>query len=57
MPVPAYRTPSGSWMVRVESPANTGRTVAYCRVSSHDQKPDLERQAGRVVTGATGDEA
>ena len=25
----------------------------YCRVSSADQKPDLERQAGRVVTGAT----
>lgn len=25
-----------------------GRTVAYCRVSSVDQKDDLERQAGRV---------
>ena len=25
-----------------------GRTVAYCRVSSHDQRDDLERQAGRV---------
>lgn len=24
--------------------------VAYCRVSSHDQKADLERQAGRVLT-------
>jgi putative resolvase len=25
-----------------------GRSVAYCRVSSHDQREDLERQAGRV---------
>lgn len=25
-------------------------TVAYCRVSSHEQKADLERQAGRVLT-------
>ena len=28
-------------------------TVAYCRVSSHDEKADLERQAGRVLTGAS----
>jgi putative resolvase len=27
--------------------------VAYCRVSSAGQKDDLERQVGRVVTGAT----
>lgn len=53
MPVPVYQTPSGSWMVRVETSAATGRAVAYCRVCSHDQKPDLERQAGRVVAGAT----
>ncbi|MGY4394675.1 putative resolvase [Streptomyces sp. TE12347] len=30
-----------------------GRVVAYCRVSSADQKADLERQVTRVVTGAT----
>jgi putative resolvase len=53
MPVPAYQTPSGSWMVRVEPARSEGRVVAYCRVSSSDQEPDLERQAGRVVTGAT----
>ncbi|MGH4002298.1 MAG: IS607 family transposase, partial [Pseudonocardiaceae bacterium] len=29
---------------------NTGSVVAYCRVSSHDQQADLERQAGRVLT-------
>jgi putative resolvase len=31
-----------------------GVVVAYCRVSSVDQKDDLERQVGRVVAGATG---
>jgi putative resolvase len=30
-----------------------GRVVAYCRVSSADQKTDLDRQVARVVTGAT----
>jgi putative resolvase len=53
MPVPAYQTPSGTWMVRTEPERPAGRVVAYCRVSCADQKPDLERQAGRVVTGAT----
>lgn len=28
--------------------------MAYCRVSSHDQKADLERQAGRVLTMCSG---
>jgi putative resolvase len=53
MPVPAYQTPSGSWMVRVEPARPEGRVVAYCRVSSSDQKDDLERQAGRVVMRAS----
>jgi len=53
MPVPAYQTSSGSWMVRVEPVRPEGRVVACCRVSSSDQKDDLERQVGRVVTGAT----
>ena len=53
MPVPATRLPSGT--IVVEQPpvdAGRGRTVAYCRVSSHDQREDLERQAGRVVLWA-----
>jgi putative resolvase len=54
MPVPVYQTPSGTWMVHTEPGAPAGRVVAYARVSSADQKPDLERQAGRVVVGATG---
>jgi putative resolvase len=37
----------------VAKPAAASRVVAYARVSSADQRDDLERQAGRVVTGAT----
>lgn len=49
MPVPARRLPSGT--IVVDPPEDLdGRTVAYVRVSSHDQRPDLEAQAGRVTT-------
>ena len=49
MPVPARRLPSGTIVVeRDHGQAPAGRTVAYCRVSSHDQRDDLERQASRV---------
>ena len=34
-------------------PANDGRCVVYARVSSGDQKEDLDRQMGRVVEWAT----
>ena len=34
--------------------APVGLVAVYCRVSSADQKDDLERQVGRVVAGATG---
>jgi putative resolvase len=53
MPVPVVQTPSGRWLVWVPEPGG-GRVVAYCRVSSADQRDDLERQAGRVAAGATG---
>ncbi|MEV0629602.1 IS607 family transposase [Nonomuraea wenchangensis] len=54
MPVPVVKTATGRYLV-LEQPADRdGRAVAYCRVSSADQKADLERQAGRVVTAATG---
>src|SRR5258706_12514750 len=53
MPVPVVKTATGRYLV-LEQPADrNGRAVAYCRVSSADQKADLERQAGRVVTAAT----
>lgn len=52
LPVPARQLPTGT--ILVDPPVReTGVTVAYCRVSSHDQKADLERQAGRVLTGAS----
>ncbi|MFD8033853.1 IS607 family transposase [Streptomyces sp. NPDC059717] len=54
MPVPVRQTPSGTWLVDEPAAAVSGRVVAYCRVSSADQKPDLDRQVARVVQGATG---
>ncbi|MFD0139168.1 IS607 family transposase [Streptomyces sp. NPDC127159] len=54
MPVPVRQTPSGTWLVDEGAAAVSGRVVAYCRVSSADQKPDLDRQVARVVQGATG---
>ncbi len=49
MPVAARRLASGTIVVEKEPTTLAGgRTVAYCRVSSHDQRNDLERQAGRV---------
>jgi putative resolvase len=52
LPVPARQLPTGT--ILVEPPTEkSGVTVAYCRVSSHDQKADLERQAGRVLVEAT----
>lgn len=54
MPVPVRQTPSGTWLVDEPAVEASGRVVAYCRVSSADQKPDLDRQIARVVQGATG---
>jgi putative resolvase len=53
MPVPVTKTATGRYLVLAETGPADGRTVAYCRVSSADQKADLERQAGRVAAGAT----
>ncbi|MCO6010865.1 IS607 family transposase [Actinoallomurus purpureus] len=53
MPVPVIKTPSGSWLVLEPEPIAVGRVVVYCRVSSADQKSDLDRQVARVVQGAT----
>ncbi|MFF6886214.1 IS607 family transposase [Streptomyces sp. NPDC012421] len=57
MPVPVTQAPSGTWLVAEPTPdasAVSGRVVAYRRVSSADQKADLDRQASRVVDGANG---
>ena len=55
MPVPVEHTPSGMWLIhdpKYETPAPSdaeqSRTVCYARVSSADQKADLQRQAARL---------
>jgi putative resolvase len=53
MPVPVVQAPSGRWLVTAPG-LGEGRVVAYCRVSSADQRDVLERQAGRVVAAGRG---
>lgn len=48
LPAPARQLDTGTILVE-PSAAESGRTVAYCRVSSADQRDDLDRQAGRVA--------
>jgi putative resolvase len=51
LPVSARQLPTGTILVE-PSAEPSGKTVAYCRVSSADQRDDLERQAGRVAEEA-----
>ena len=53
MPVPARRLESGTIWVDVAAEPATGRVVLYARVSSHDQRSDLDRQVGRLAAWAT----
>ena len=54
MPVPVEQTPTGMWLIHdpkyeaTSTASNAGRTVCYARVSSGDQKNDLQRQADRL---------
>jgi putative resolvase len=49
LPVPARQLATGT--ILVDPPAkSSGTVVVYCWVGSPDQKADLERQAGRVLT-------
>ena len=52
MPVPVEQTPTGAWLIhdpKYETALTiTGRTVCYARVSSNDQKSDLQRQGDRL---------
>ena len=54
MPVPVEQTPTGMWLIhdpKYEATPTTpsaGKTVCYARVSSSDQKNDLQRQADRL---------
>ncbi len=53
MPVPARRLESGTIWVDAPEAGETGRTVVYARVSSHDQRADLDRQVARLADWAT----
>lgn len=53
MPVPARRLGSGTIWVDVTPADETGRTVVYARVFSHDQRADLDRQVARLTDWAT----
>lgn len=54
MPVPVEQTPTGVWLIHdpkyeaPPAPAAGRRTVCYARVSSSDQKNDLQRQEDRL---------
>ena len=53
LPIPAYQTETGTIIV---TPPQTTQmeTAAYVRVSSHDQKSDIERQVARITMWGTG---
>lgn len=53
LPVPARRV-GRLILVDVDQRAGGGRTVIYARVSSHDQRSDLDRQVARLSEWATG---
>jgi len=48
----ARTSPAGRWIVDIEDPEPPKLTVAYARVSSHDQKHDLDRQVARIAEWA-----
>ncbi|MHB1523515.1 MAG: IS607 family transposase [Candidatus Dormibacteria bacterium] len=55
LPVPARRV---GGLILVDAPgsaAATGRVAVYARVSSEDQRADLDRQVARVTAWATGE--
>lgn len=54
LPVPAERVGPRTILVNIDANASpvTGGVGLYARVSSHDQKPDLERQTARLSAWA-----
>ncbi|UGT90411.1 IS607 family transposase [Mycobacterium ostraviense] len=53
MPVPYRRLASGTILVDAAKPDGVQRVVLYARVSSHDQRADLDRQVSRLIEWAT----
>ncbi len=54
MPVPARQLPSGTILVEEPTASEQGGVALYARVSSHEQRGDLERQLGRLAAWAVG---
>jgi predicted site-specific integrase-resolvase len=54
LPVPAYQAGRLIVIGEPSPPAAAGITVVYARVSSADQRADLDRQVARVTAWATG---
>jgi predicted site-specific integrase-resolvase len=55
LPVQVTKTPGGHYRVTdAPAPVTAGKSVVYGRVSSHDQKADLERQMQRLRCFASG---
>jgi len=48
----AYKKPNGQFIVEVEEPEPETYAALYARVSSHDQKADLDQQIARLATHA-----
>jgi len=55
LPVPARQTATGTILAGVPAAGSgVARVVVYARVSSHDQRADLDRQVARVTGWVTG---
>jgi putative resolvase len=52
LPVPAEQLPTGTIIVHPPVVGTEGGVALYARVSSADQKPDLERQVARLAVYA-----
>jgi putative resolvase len=44
----AYKNPTGQFVVEIDEPEPTTHAALYARVSSNDQKADLDRQIARL---------
>jgi predicted site-specific integrase-resolvase len=52
LPIPSTQLPTGTILVHppvLATPKSVKNAALYARVSSHDQKEDLQRQLGRLV--------
>ena len=56
LPVPAQRVGRLILVKTVAAWSSVGGVVVYARVSSHDQRADLDRQVARLTAWATGQE-